>query len=223
MNKDFPRMITLLRKERNLSQKQAAEELGISQALLSHYEKGVRECGLDFVIRASEYYNVSCDYLLGRSADREYELKDPEGENVSSTQSAAHIINRRLLSSMLNVIYDMTACAKSRQLDRAVTNYLMITVYRLFRQLGSSAETAAHEHFTIPKCYCNGYSEAAMAKLYADITAMTEKAGESYIPSLEQIETTPEHIAATYPETAGEIFNVIRQAENNIAKTKLSR
>ena len=47
-NNDFPRILTLLRKERGFSQKKAAADLGISQALLSHYEKGVRECGLDF-------------------------------------------------------------------------------------------------------------------------------------------------------------------------------
>ncbi|MCI8497183.1 MAG: helix-turn-helix transcriptional regulator, partial [Clostridiales bacterium] len=43
MNDSFPRIITLLRKERGISQKAAAQELGISQALLSHYEKGIRE------------------------------------------------------------------------------------------------------------------------------------------------------------------------------------
>lgn len=42
MNSHFPRIITLLRKERGLSQKSAAEQLGVSQALLSHYEKGIR-------------------------------------------------------------------------------------------------------------------------------------------------------------------------------------
>ena len=67
MNTDFARIITLLRKEKKISQKQAAEDMGVSQGLLSHYENGKRECGLDFVVRAAEYYNVSCDYLLGRS------------------------------------------------------------------------------------------------------------------------------------------------------------
>ena len=66
-NNDFPRILTLLRKERGYSQKKAATDLGISQALLSHYEKGIRECGLDFLARAAEYYGVSCDYLLGRT------------------------------------------------------------------------------------------------------------------------------------------------------------
>lgn len=70
MNKDFPRIITFLRRERGLSQKQAAKDLGISQSLLSHYEKGIRECGLDFLIRAADYYEVSADYLLGRTVQR---------------------------------------------------------------------------------------------------------------------------------------------------------
>lgn len=56
-----------LRKEKNLSQKQAAEALGVSQGLLSHYEKGIRECGLDFLCRAANFYDVSSDYLLGLS------------------------------------------------------------------------------------------------------------------------------------------------------------
>ena len=70
MAMEFNRIITLLRKERGITQKQAAQELGISQAQLSHYEKGIRECSLAFVVQVADYYGVSCDYLLGRSAER---------------------------------------------------------------------------------------------------------------------------------------------------------
>ena len=59
MNSHFPRIIALLRKERGLSQKSVAASLGVSQALLSHYEKGIRECGLDFVVRIADFYGVS--------------------------------------------------------------------------------------------------------------------------------------------------------------------
>ncbi len=111
MNKDFSRNITLLRKERKLTQKQAATELGISQALLSHYEKGIRECSLDFVVKAADYYNVSCDYLLGRTADRDYDISEPVKEKTSLKQSTAQIVNRRLIASMMNVIYDFAATA----------------------------------------------------------------------------------------------------------------
>ena len=71
MKSDFPRVLSLLRKEKGISQKEAANQLGVSQALLSHYEKGIRECGLDFLVRAADFYGVSADYLLGRSADPE--------------------------------------------------------------------------------------------------------------------------------------------------------
>ncbi|MBR3544991.1 MAG: helix-turn-helix transcriptional regulator [Oscillospiraceae bacterium] len=68
MERSFPETLSALRKGRNISQRQAAAELGISQALLSHYENGAREPGLSFVCRACDYYGVTADYLLGRSA-----------------------------------------------------------------------------------------------------------------------------------------------------------
>ena len=54
MGIEFNRIITLLRKERGITQKQAAQDLGISQAQLSHYEKGIRECGLAFVVQVAD-------------------------------------------------------------------------------------------------------------------------------------------------------------------------
>ena len=59
-----------LRTEKGLSQKTAAIELGISQALLSHYEKGIREFNLDFLCRIADYYDVTADYILGRTDSR---------------------------------------------------------------------------------------------------------------------------------------------------------
>ena len=67
MARTFSETMSALRKSRRLSQRQAAGDLNISQALLSHYENGAREPGLDFVCRACRYYGVSADYLLGMS------------------------------------------------------------------------------------------------------------------------------------------------------------
>ena len=64
MNAEFAARLVRLRKERGINQKQAAAELEVSQALLSHYEKGIRECGLAFLCRCAEFYGVSTDYLL---------------------------------------------------------------------------------------------------------------------------------------------------------------
>lgn len=62
-------MMSTLRKKRGLSQRKVASDLQISQALLSHYENGAREPGLDFICRACDYYGISADYLLGRTDD----------------------------------------------------------------------------------------------------------------------------------------------------------
>ena len=71
INENFSRVLALLRQEKGISQRKAAGELGISQALLSHYENGAREPGLEFVVKACDYYNVSADYLLGRTLTRD--------------------------------------------------------------------------------------------------------------------------------------------------------
>lgn len=80
MSTAFSSRITQLRKERGLSQKEVALSLGVSQALLSHYEKGVRECGLDFVVRCADYFGVTTDFLLGRQTSKyglRFNFEDP--------------------------------------------------------------------------------------------------------------------------------------------------
>jgi transcriptional regulator with XRE-family HTH domain len=65
MQSEFSRAIHQLRLERKLSQRRVSQELGISQALLSHYENGVRQPKLAFVSKIAGYYGVSADDLLG--------------------------------------------------------------------------------------------------------------------------------------------------------------
>lgn len=66
----FSNQLALLRREKGCSQRQAAADLGISQALLSHYEKGLREPRLEFVVKCCDYYGVSADFILGRTDKR---------------------------------------------------------------------------------------------------------------------------------------------------------
>lgn len=78
MNSDFPMIISMLRRERRLSQKQVAADLGISQALLSHYEKGIRECGLDFLVKPPNtmmYRAITCLAELQTETGRKCSLQ----------------------------------------------------------------------------------------------------------------------------------------------------
>ena len=53
MTRGFSETMSELRRKKGASQRTAAADLGISQALLSHYENGAREPGLAFVCRCS--------------------------------------------------------------------------------------------------------------------------------------------------------------------------
>lgn len=68
MNPTFCTVLSQLRQEKDLSQRKVASDLGISQALLSHYENGLREPKLEFVVKVCDYYGVSADYMLGRTS-----------------------------------------------------------------------------------------------------------------------------------------------------------
>lgn len=91
MKSAFAKRLSGLRREKNLSQRRAATDLGISQALLSHYENDAREPKLEFVVKACGYYDVSADYLLGREAERKARtLPIPHGcKNAARLGSAA--------------------------------------------------------------------------------------------------------------------------------------
>lgn len=59
-----------LRKAKNLRQEDAAAELGLSMSAYCRYELGSREPNASVIVRMADYYDVSADYLLGRSDTR---------------------------------------------------------------------------------------------------------------------------------------------------------
>ncbi len=67
----FAEVFAALRKEAGYSQRKVSQELGISQALLSHYENGLREPRLDFIEKACGYYGVTADQMLGMAPVKE--------------------------------------------------------------------------------------------------------------------------------------------------------
>lgn len=54
-----------LREDHDLKQRELAELLHCSQQVYSNYELGQRDIPTDVLIKLSNYYKVSCDYILG--------------------------------------------------------------------------------------------------------------------------------------------------------------
>ena len=59
----FQERLKTLRGEKSLQE--VATALGISRATLGYYESGDRKPDIEMLLRIANYYNVSCDYLLG--------------------------------------------------------------------------------------------------------------------------------------------------------------
>lgn len=53
-----------IRRKKKLNQQRVAFELNITREALSHYENGRRDPSLAMLVRMSEYFNVSIDYLI---------------------------------------------------------------------------------------------------------------------------------------------------------------
>ncbi len=53
-----------IRKNKKLNQLQVALDLNISRECLSYYENGKRSPDIEMLIKMSEYFNVSIDYLI---------------------------------------------------------------------------------------------------------------------------------------------------------------
>ncbi len=56
-----------LRKRKGLSQLKVAMDLNMNQNTISRYENGEREPGIRELIQLADYFNVSLDYLVGRT------------------------------------------------------------------------------------------------------------------------------------------------------------
>lgn len=59
-----------LRKERKISQLKLAIDLNMNQNSISRYENEERQADYATLIKFADYFNVSLDYLLGRTENK---------------------------------------------------------------------------------------------------------------------------------------------------------
>ena len=219
MASEFSRTLALLRKERGVSQRTAAGDLGISQALLSHYENGVREPGLGFVAKACDYYHVSADFILGRTLSREGSMLTPE-EVLSAAEpgnilrgSVLATLQSKLLSGAMGVLFGLLGKLGDKAAINAAAAYLGSGVYQLYRHLYRYA--GANEHyFSLSAESCRLGAADADSKLselrYVQaLRALSEERAE--FPDL-----SPESVAAGYPGQNQSLTQVLSTADTRL-------
>lgn len=228
MNASFPRLLTLLRKERGISQKQAAADLHVSQALLSHYEKGIRECGLDFVVNAADYYNVSCDYLLGRTADKtgvmiavdEIPEQDPAIEDKRlQAGGVMPTLNKKLIVNSLQIIFDLLQKCNNKALTTEVSNCLIQATYVVFRRLYNANPRNPKVMFSVDEYLYEAAAFSSFARSAAKVGHLAAGGAVDGQPGVEPEQLPailPDDLTNQYPRFAASLLNLLRTAEKNL-------
>lgn len=67
VRKRFAQRFKNLRTEHNLSQNDVAKALNLTRGTVTHWENEIRLPSLEVAIKLADYFNVSLDYLVGRS------------------------------------------------------------------------------------------------------------------------------------------------------------
>lgn len=74
--------IKLLREEKQIRQDELAKILSISPSAVGMYERDEREPNDEITLKIAEYFEVSTDYLLGKSDIRTTEIIDTDKINI---------------------------------------------------------------------------------------------------------------------------------------------
>ena len=218
MREDFARTLSLLRQEKGISQRKAAAELGVSQALLSHYENGVREPGLNFVTKACDFYNVSADFMLGRTMSRDgaiivsedvYDASQEKGNVLKGSIMAT--LQKKLVVNTACVLFDLLGKVGNREAITAAGDYLSGALYQLLRLLyrasgGNESYFATDSvaldsgRFTADMLLARARYAEAVAAHEGEFPSMSDQALAERYPGLSQsvaqvLHTTDERVA----------------------------
>ena len=220
MNADFPRILSLLRKERHISQKAAAADLGVQQALLSHYEKGKRECGLDFLVRVADYYGVSTDYLLGRSATssgsviKESDIPDPAAA-MDNTKAGADLsvqLSKKLVMNSVEIIFGLLGRIGNSKLSMSCATILNLTVYKVFRLIYRTNKSNSQTMFEIKDEKACHTADAGIHFAEADVAEIIREING------EGAEISTVLIESEYPRQSPAFLSLIKSSEAQLKK-----
>ena len=182
---------------------------------------------MDFLVRAADFYGVSCDYMLGRTPDRSgttlsiEEIPEPDSagkENVMKG-SILVVLNKKLIANSLNILFDMLNKAGSSSLTREVSDYIMIAVYRMFRVVYSANDKNQSGMFKLPEQIAHQYCAAAMEMRQANASAVASGKpldGMDRIKDVDSLSLSTEKITREYPLFGTSLLNLINSAEKAV-------
>ena len=101
-------MIKELREEKKMTQIRLSIELGVSQETVSSYENGKHYPSVQTLLRLSEIFKASCDYILGLSDVRNVmtACSSPEEANLTALYRSLYPQERKLAQAYMQGLVD---------------------------------------------------------------------------------------------------------------------
>lgn len=103
----IPEKLKEIRESKNMNKKEFAKFLDLKYTTYNNYEMGAREPASDFLIKISETFDVSIDYLLGLKDNKDilhsYELKSEEFQHIKKYRSLDSL-DKKAIDGLLDVL-----------------------------------------------------------------------------------------------------------------------
>jgi len=109
LNNEFSKRLKKLRKEKGLTQEELAQALNITRSALSLYEIGKRDPDTETLRKIAGFFNVSVDYLLGRT-----DIRNPESSFSSLDEKIAQIM-KELGPEVTMQFYDLKGMSEEEK------------------------------------------------------------------------------------------------------------
>ena len=124
VNKPFPKVLRELMQETNTTQPMLADSIGVTRQTISLYSIGQSTPDIDIFIKIADYFNVSFDYLLGRSVAKHREnidINNKIGLSETAIETLEDCYERDKANSITRTI---NALLENRYTLGAISRYL---------------------------------------------------------------------------------------------------
>ena len=97
---DFGTTLKELRQRAGMTQKELADRLWLSKATVSYYEQSVRYPSPEMLVKISEVFHVSTDYLLGLEEKKQtLDVTDLPDEDIEFLRSTIELLRKKNLAN----------------------------------------------------------------------------------------------------------------------------
>ena len=136
--------------------------------------------------------------------------------------SVLPVLNKKLITNSLNILFDLLQKAKNKALTAEVSSFLMLSVYRMFRIVYNANPKNQQSLFTLPKSVANAQAAAQMTLNEANVAVIVSGEnvkGTDTLKNTDELYMTTDSISGDYPQMASSLFNLIQNSENKLIKS----